>query len=362
MSNLLSKNTNSFQFHPLKQAMLALLCRQPTRESMKFQLKLNTFLTAMWLVLLTSSPAGLHAALPICEYSSSDADGDGYGWENNASCIVQNSPAQSAETAVISGIPTCVSRSSDPDGDGFGWENSTSCKVRNSTQSINDENSRATFTAPTNNTDNSFNEMIYTLDDAGGSYSVGNGALTSEFDTVYSGSQSIKARYYGGGENGYARIQEQIYVSEGDVFEYGGAFYLPYGFSQQQQDQIALMRWDNYSIDPESADQGGLMLRTDGSLVLTLQTPGNGSDDLTSGIYLPEGQWVTIKVRQRMSRFDGNASNQLYINDELVTSSSLANSNGRDITKIRYGIVAVKAGVQTSDLTLYVDNLYSLWR
>ena len=58
---------------------------------------------------------------PICASAASDPDKDGWGWENNMSCIVQTS---------ASGYPTCVSAASDPDGDGWGWENNKSCKVQ----------------------------------------------------------------------------------------------------------------------------------------------------------------------------------------------------------------------------------------
>jgi hypothetical protein len=60
-------------------------------------------------------------AYPNCTSAASDPDGDGWGWENNQSCIVQKSTS--------SGYPTCSSAASDPDGDGWGWENNQSCKV-----------------------------------------------------------------------------------------------------------------------------------------------------------------------------------------------------------------------------------------
>ena len=50
----------------------------------------------------------------VCESALSDPDGDGYGFENNQSCLV---------------VPTCEKASSDPDGDGWGWEKNQSCLV-----------------------------------------------------------------------------------------------------------------------------------------------------------------------------------------------------------------------------------------
>lgn len=48
--------------------------------------------------------------ITICNEAASDADGDGWGWENNASCRIAND---------------CV----DSDGDGFGWNGFETCRV-----------------------------------------------------------------------------------------------------------------------------------------------------------------------------------------------------------------------------------------
>jgi len=109
--------------------------------------------------------------LPLCTTSSSDTDEDGYGWENNASCIVasgsspsamsqcedhggypwgwnsttrescrldgqsqmtdtqvETSPATTDQIAVQS-LPECTTSISDIDGDGYGWEYGASCIV-----------------------------------------------------------------------------------------------------------------------------------------------------------------------------------------------------------------------------------------
>ncbi len=59
--------------------------------------------------------------MPYCSNTGQDADGDGFGWENKASCVVAGSRADTH--------PNCASSGSDPDGDGFGWENEKSCIV-----------------------------------------------------------------------------------------------------------------------------------------------------------------------------------------------------------------------------------------
>ncbi len=70
--------------------------------------------------LLLSDDSGAAASgYPDCTSAVFDSDGDGWGWENNASCRV----------VTVSGYPACANSNSDPDGDGWGWENNASCKV-----------------------------------------------------------------------------------------------------------------------------------------------------------------------------------------------------------------------------------------
>lgn len=68
---------------------------------------------------------------PYCGSASSDPDGDGWGWENNRSCVVRGSAADVGQPAgtAPNGYPYCASASSDPDGDGWGWEQGRSCVV-----------------------------------------------------------------------------------------------------------------------------------------------------------------------------------------------------------------------------------------
>jgi len=86
---------------------------------------------------------------PVCEFAGSDTDGDGWGTENSTSCVVTaNSDTAAANDPVDSPvrnlqgqrIPTaplvdannrviCGSTLSDADGDGFGYENGSSCVV-----------------------------------------------------------------------------------------------------------------------------------------------------------------------------------------------------------------------------------------
>lgn len=68
---------------------------------------------------------------PPCRYSMSDPDGDGWGWENEQSCIVTNDTSREfSAPANAADYPTCGHSSSDPDGDTWGMENDKICQVR----------------------------------------------------------------------------------------------------------------------------------------------------------------------------------------------------------------------------------------
>ncbi|OKJ60685.1 cellulase family glycosylhydrolase [Streptomyces sp. CB02261] len=59
--------------------------------------------------------------------STSDPDGDGWGWESSRSCVIRGGSADTAPN----GYRYCAQGSaSDPDGDGWGWESNRSCVVR----------------------------------------------------------------------------------------------------------------------------------------------------------------------------------------------------------------------------------------
>ena len=81
--------------------------------------------------------------LPICESATSDSDGDGYGWENEQSCVVDTSQLGQCEdrgdfpwgwnpvtlSSCLLGIQTEPSECIDNDGDGFGWNGIATCIV-----------------------------------------------------------------------------------------------------------------------------------------------------------------------------------------------------------------------------------------
>lgn len=103
-------------------------------------MKLNKVLLALLPTLAASTVSfnlQAQSTLPTCQSASSDSDGDGFGWENSASCVVSGGTvtgsSNSGNTSSTSGrLPVCQSAASDPDGDGYGWENNDSCIVGSS--------------------------------------------------------------------------------------------------------------------------------------------------------------------------------------------------------------------------------------
>ena len=132
-----------------------------------------TLLTATLFVI---SPVNAQTAKPICQ-NLNDPDGDGWGWENNASCrmptntsgvtntVTSNnnnltlstllgqcitelaSQDNNTTTTAAASSSNCVDTA--PVGDGWGWNGSTSCRVTASTQQASTQQP-AQCTTPTN--------------------------------------------------------------------------------------------------------------------------------------------------------------------------------------------------------------------
>jgi hypothetical protein len=69
--------------------------------------------------------APARAFFPGCANGQiSDPDGDGWGWEDNHTCVVAGSKIETS-------YAYCSDVAADPDGDGWGWENNQSCIVHN---------------------------------------------------------------------------------------------------------------------------------------------------------------------------------------------------------------------------------------
>jgi mannan endo-1,4-beta-mannosidase len=72
---------------------------------------------------LYAKPRELTGHHPTCTRCDSDPDRDGWGWENEASCMQPSWCLPPEE------FPTCMGCDSDPDADGWGWENERSCRI-----------------------------------------------------------------------------------------------------------------------------------------------------------------------------------------------------------------------------------------
>ncbi len=86
------------------------------------------FVASLSAITLLIIPSFTHAATPVCEFASSDSDNDGWGWENDQSCIVEGTQAAVSEQTAPE-VVYCQYLSSDDDNDGWGWENNASCKI-----------------------------------------------------------------------------------------------------------------------------------------------------------------------------------------------------------------------------------------
>ena len=95
------------------------VAQAPAAQASTAQAATTTQAAATTAVAATGAKAA--NGMAYCSNQGVDADGDGFGWQNNASCVVAGSKADTH--------PTCASSASDPDGDGYGWENEKSCIV-----------------------------------------------------------------------------------------------------------------------------------------------------------------------------------------------------------------------------------------
>jgi hypothetical protein len=103
--------------------------------------------------------AGTCGGYPLCASAASKTTSDGWGWENSASCIVvgseahvqkcngRSSSSSSSSLGRCNGYLLCASASSRTTGDGWGWENSATCIVRNSQAHIQQCNGRDAATS-----------------------------------------------------------------------------------------------------------------------------------------------------------------------------------------------------------------------
>jgi hypothetical protein len=100
------------------------------------------------------------------------------------------------------------------------------------------------------------------------------------------------------------------------------------------------MRWDNYKTYGSTGDVGGLSIEA-GRLNVIQSRYGSAERKLISGVAIPQGRWFWVELHQRLSGTDGQALTELYLDGAKVGSSTAANSAGRVINHLRYGVVNV---------------------
>ena len=91
---------------------------------LRHALLIATVLTAFYY------PSAYANNYPFCQLPNSDSDNDGWGWENNSPCLVENSAASNAlaqqQTRVsdvvtrnLGNFAVCTTTAADEDGDGW---------------------------------------------------------------------------------------------------------------------------------------------------------------------------------------------------------------------------------------------------
>lgn len=182
------------------------------------------------------------------------------------------------------------------------------------------------------------------------------GSLELASDRAFDGTASAHASYGGGGENGYSRGIWNVEWADGEEVWFGAAYYLPAGFHAAVQGQVDLLRWDNWASHPSDTDWGGVSIYgSDRRARLLRFGAGRPNDTLVGPIDLPEDRWFTLEVHQRLSS-GGGALSELYVDGELVGSSTAPNTYGRQIERVRFGIVAIASGAQQRPLGLWFDR------
>jgi hypothetical protein len=174
---------------------------------------------------------------------------------------------------------------------------------------------------------------------------------------AYDGHHAAQARTPRGPGNHFARAAFDVRWEAGDDVWYGGAFCLPHRFYVRQQGQVAVLRWDNWALENRTQDQGGVVVLADGRWALVdTSVEEDGQALLTEPVTRPApGRWHWVQVRQRLAA-GGGARNELWLDGERVSASRTANWHGRPVTKLRFGIVAVRAGHQVRPLRLWFDR------
>jgi len=184
------------------------------------------------------------------------------------------------------------------------------------------------------------------------------GTLGVTAGEAYDGTHAAHAAFEGDGESGGQRTWKQVSWGNGSDVWYGMALNVPDVDSFCYWNPI---RWDNYKTYGETGDVGGLAIE-DGRLNLIQNHYGESERRLVAGVAVPEGRWFWVELHQRFSATDGQALSELYLDGRLVGRSTEANSAGRQIDHLRFGVVNVagscsKAGSVDFDRASISDGM-----
>src|SRR5439155_5551741 len=154
------------------------------------------------------------------------------------------------------------------------------------------------------------------------------GSLDLSGEHPYTGTGSAKATYNGSGNNGYARaILDNIGWVDGDELWVGGAYYLPNGFISTV-DYCSILRWDNYTLYQSAADSSGIDLYGSDNLFhfdLERYDGSKRNPSVVPPFSLPEGSPFWLEVHMKLSQYAGSALTEVYVDGQLVQSSTAAN-------------------------------------
>lgn len=157
-----------------------------------------------------------------------------------------------------------------------------------------------------------------------------------------------RASIDGGGKNGYARAEWRVNWGPGTVFRTESSFYLPNGFYRDVQGSVQIVGWDTYPVLENQMRL--IVVGADHHARLFLKSDGVDTR-LTNDFDFPEGRWVRLALEQRISPVDGWS--RVYLDDRLVASGRGTTATPYQVTRIRYGLVAIHAGDQLHDLSLH---------
>ena len=182
------------------------------------------------------------------------------------------------------------------------------------------------------------------------------GQITSTTERAYDGTRSARATNTGW--EGYARGTFDVAWSPGDDVHYSAAFFLAPGFKNAMGGPAALIRWDNYGARGSGGDIGGLVIyRGDKKLHLIRGGYHRGYEaQLITPVEMPEGRWVHLEVHQRLSA-GADALNEVFMDGVLVGRTTVPNSYGRGIDRLRTGLVAAAGGSRERSITLFFDRV-----